>query len=212
MYAPTYLYMLTQHYFFLCSKHSLPRVRRIMLGIRKESSPHKEGDTLFNARATFFFVQQKILAKKASTCRPRIQAWLLNNYCSLDCCTYIQVCDAPKKNAGQKKGRGCLQTKCRGNSCHAFFGKANSTVRARASETGLGRRLFTFFPHGELLGPTKSCASKKIHLWPEILLFPVENSCYLAKKPSLVFLLQFLVTGHRNNKLKRGTKIWLRGK
>ena len=132
MYAPTYLYMLTQHYFFLCSKHSLPRVRRIMLGIRNESSPHKEGDTLFNARATFFFVQQKILAKKASTtCRPRIQAWLLNNYCSLDCCTYIQVCDAPKKNAGQKKGRGCLQTKCRGNSCHAFFGKANSTVRGR---------------------------------------------------------------------------------
>ncbi len=79
----------------------------------------------------FFFVLQKNLAKKASTtCRPRIQAWLLNNYCSLDCCTYIQVCDAPKNKLPGKKnqGRGCLQKNGRLNPCHAFFGKANSTV------------------------------------------------------------------------------------
>ncbi len=36
-----------------------------------------------------------------------------------------------KKLPGKKKGRGCLQTKCRGNPCHAVFGKANSTVRGR---------------------------------------------------------------------------------
>ena len=42
----------------------LPRVRRIMLGIRKESFPHKEGDTLFNARATFFSYCKKFPRKK----------------------------------------------------------------------------------------------------------------------------------------------------
>ncbi len=35
-----------------------------MLGIRKESFPHKEGDTLFNARATFFSYSKKFSRKK----------------------------------------------------------------------------------------------------------------------------------------------------